>query len=104
MASPSGDHRELRPATGLPDHRLVGPGVLGNFLHLVITCLRRNNRSKKMLLTSHEPVSNTFAKMFVPDLVNCREKSSAVVCRRADCSVLEFVARESDPLSQSRDF
>lgn len=39
-------------ATGLPDLRLVRFSVLGNFLHLVITCLRRNKRSRKMLLSS----------------------------------------------------
>lgn len=39
-------------ATGLPDLRLVRFSVLGNFLHLVITCLQRNKRSKKMLLSS----------------------------------------------------
>lgn len=47
-------------ATGLPDLRLVRFSVLGNFLHLVITCLRRNKRSRKMLLSSVlTPVSKT---------------------------------------------
>lgn len=42
------------PATGLHPIllSLVRFSVLGNFLHLVITCLRRNKRSKKMLFLS----------------------------------------------------
>lgn len=40
------------PPSPPPSPPLVRFSVLGNFLHLVITCLRRNKRSKKMFLSS----------------------------------------------------
>ena len=66
MVSPSGDRREVyqqsnwSPAPDPPPppppplslSLLVRFSVLGNFLHLVITCLRGNKRSKKMSFLS----------------------------------------------------
>lgn len=90
------------PATGLPDLRLVGSSVLGNFLHLVITCLRRNNRSKKMSLLSsvltsvqHSPTCSFQIQLIVAE----NNYSSLLFGKRADCLILHFVTRKTSCLN-----
>lgn len=65
-----------------PSPPLVRFSVLGNFLHLVITCLRRNKRSKKMFLSSMFLRSYRRDPPFSTSLIDATTRRKIIVHRR----------------------